>query len=305
MKLVVWFEPERVAAGTWLAEHHAEWIHGSVLDFGNPQARDWMIEHVDKLITGQGIDLYREDHNLDPLGSWRGADAPDRQGMTEIRHVEGHLAYWDELRRRHPQMPIDTCASGGRRNDLETLRRASPLLRSDYRFEPVGTQGHTYGMALWIPYYGTGVYAGSDYVVRSHWCPWLGIGQPEPRKPGQDWTTYHRQVAQLRKVQDYFSGDYYPLTPYSLDDTVWMAWQFDRPEIGEGVVEAFRRAESPYESARFRLRGLDPDARYVVTDLDSGKSREINGGELVGSGLKVTAEERPRAIVLMYRRAAR
>jgi alpha-galactosidase len=305
MKLVVWFEPERVAAGTWLAEHHAEWIHGSVLDFGNPQARDWMIEHVDKLITGQGIDLYREDHNLDPLGSWRGADAPDRQGMTEIRHVEGHLAYWDELRRRHPQMPIDTCASGGRRNDLETLRRASPLLRSDYRFEPVGTQGHTYGMALWIPYYGTGVFAGSDYVVRSHWCPWLGIGQPEPRKPGQDWTTYHRQVAQLRKVQDYFSGDYYPLTPYSLDDTVWMAWQFDRPEIGEGVVEAFRRAESPYESARFRLRGLDPDARYVVTDLDSGKSREINGGELVGSGLKVTAEERPRAIVLMYRRAAR
>jgi len=302
MKLVVWFEPQRVSAGTWLTEHHPEWILGSILNFGHPQARDWMIEHVDKLISGQGIDLYREDHNIDPLGFWRGNDAPDRQGITEIRHVEGHLAYWDELRRRHPQMPIDTCASGGRRNDLETLRRALPLLRSDYRFEPVGTQGHTYGMALWIPYYGTGVYAGNDYVVRSHWCPWLGIGQPDPRKPGQDWTTYHRQIGQLRKVMDYFSGDYYPLTPYSLDNSVWMAWQFDRPEIGEGVVQVFCRTESPYESARFRLRGLEAGARYVVTDLDSGTSQEITGGELGGSGLKVTATERPRAIVRLYRR---
>jgi alpha-galactosidase len=175
-------------------------------------------------------------------------------------------------------------------------------LRSDYRFEPVGTQGHTYGMALWIPYYGTGVYAGSDYVVRSHWCPWLGIGQPEPKKSGQNWTKYHRMVAELRKVMDYFSGDYYPLTPYSLDNAVWMAWQFDRPEIGEGVVQVFCRAESPYESARFRLRGLEPAARYVVTDIDSGKSRELTGGELGGSGLHVTAEKRPRAVVLLYRR---
>ena len=61
---------------------------------------------------------------MEPLGFWRGNDPPDRQGITEIRHVEGLLAYWDELRRRHPEMPIDTCASGGRRNDLETLRRA-------------------------------------------------------------------------------------------------------------------------------------------------------------------------------------
>ena len=35
-------------------------------------------------------------------------------------------------------------------------------------------------------------------------------------------------------------------------------WQFDVPEKGEGVVQAFRRAESVYEAARFKLRGLDP-----------------------------------------------
>ena len=302
MKLVVWFEPERVAAGSWLSEHHPEWLRGPLLNFGNPQAREWITDQVDKLLTGQGIDLYREDHNFDPLGCWRGNDAPDRQGITEIRHVEGHLAYWDELRRRHPDMPIDTCAGGGRRNDLETLRRAVPLLRSDYRFEPVGTQGHTYGMALWIPYYGTGVMDASDYVVRSHWCPWLGIGRSDPRRKGLDWTKYHRMLGELRKVADYFYGDYYPLTPYSLDNSVWMAWQFDRPDLGEGMVQVFRRAESLYESAHFPLRGLDLEATYQATNIDTGNVVKATGRELMATGLPIAIAERPSAVVIVYKR---
>ena len=83
-------------------------------------------------------------------------DTEDRQGITEIKHVTGYLAYWDELRRRHPDMLIDSCASGGRRNDLETMRRAVPLWRSDYAFEPVGHQCMTYGISLWLPFHGTG-----------------------------------------------------------------------------------------------------------------------------------------------------
>ena len=93
---------------------------------------------------------------------WRGADAPDRQGITEIRHVTNLLAYWDELRRRHPDMLIDECASGGRRNDLEMMRRAVPLWRSDKTMEPIGQQSMTYGLSMWIPYFGTGTVAWGD-----------------------------------------------------------------------------------------------------------------------------------------------
>ena len=39
---------------------------------------------------------------------------------------------WDELRRRHPGLWIDNCASGGRRIDLETLTRSLPLWPSDF-----------------------------------------------------------------------------------------------------------------------------------------------------------------------------
>ncbi|HNR97730.1 MAG TPA: alpha-galactosidase [Planctomycetota bacterium] len=306
MKLVVWFEPERVHPGTWLAEKHPEWVlggsAGGLLNLGNPEAREWLTDHIDGLLTSQGIDLYRQDFNMDPLGYWRANDAPDRQGITEIRHVEGYLAFWDELRRRHPDLLIDTCASGGRRNDLETLRRAVPLLRSDYRTEPHGTQGHTYGMASWIPYHGTGVPDAGDYIVRTHWCPCLGIGRSEPRRAGLDWTEYHRMVAEWRKAAPYLLGDYYPLTPYSLEPGVWAAWQFDRPDLGEGMVQAFRREGSIYESARLRLHGLDSASEYALTDLDSGATRRASGRELLESGLLVEARDRPCARVIFYAR---
>ena len=54
------------------------------------------------------------------------------------------------------------------------------------------------------------------------------------------------------------------------DPALWLAWQFDVPEKGEGMVQAFRRDKSAFESARFPLAGLDAEARYVVTNLDSG-----------------------------------
>ena len=80
-----------------------------------------------------------------------------------------------------------------------------------------------------------------------------------------------------------------------------MAWQFDRPELGEGVVQAFRRAECDRESARLKLRGLVAEAQYVVTDLDSGQTQSIAGGQILEKGLAVIAPSRPSAPVLVYR----
>ena len=306
VKIIVWFEPERVTAGTWLAENHPAWIlggkEGGLLDLGNPEARTWLTDHVDRLLTEQGIDLYRQDFNMDPLEHWRKNDAPDRQGITEIRHVTGYLAYWDELRRRHPDMLIDSCASGGRRNDLETLRRAVPLLRSDYIIEPVGNQGHTYGIAFWMPYYGTGSGAIDAYMLRSVMCPNF-IACFDVRRKDLDYNLIRRVLGQWRQVAPYYFGDYYPLTPYSLDAAVWIAWQFDRPDLGEGMVQAFRRGESVYEAARFRLRGLEPDARYAVTDLDAGAPVEMTGRDLMEGGLPVTIKDRPGAVIIVYKRA--
>jgi len=307
VKSIVWFEPERVHSGTWLAESHPEWVlggrNGGLLNLGDPAARRWLTDHVDRLLTEQGIDLYRQDFNMDPLDSWRRNDAEDRQGVTENHHVRGYLAYWDELRRRHPDLLIDSCASGGRRNDLETLRRAVPLLRSDYIMEPVGNQGHTYGLSFWVPFQGTGTGSGavSPYLLRStmvtHFTACFDV-----RRKDLDYDMIRRVLGQWRRYADCYFGDYYPLTPYSLDRSLWMAWQFDLPEKGQGMVQAFRRDQSVYESARFKLAGLDPEARYAVSDLDSGATRTVSGRELIEVGLPVAIADLPGDAVLVYSR---
>ena len=284
-----------------------------LFNLGNPAARAWLTDHVDAMLTREGIDFYRQDFNIDPLSYWRANDAPDRQGLTEMRHIEGYLAYWDELRRRHPGLLIDSCASGGRRNDLETLRRAVPLLRSDYQafdgnpaFAP-GNQGHTYGLSSWIPYYGQGVYfTDRDYVysVRSYLSPAFGFAA-DVRKPGIDWALIRRLSEQWRQVADCFLGDFYPLTSYQLSEELWLAWQFDLPNQHKGMVQVFRRAGSNYEAARFKLRNLDPAATYVVTDLDQPTApQQFSGRELLERGLLITAPEQPTARILTYQASA-
>jgi alpha-galactosidase len=319
VKILVWFEPERVTADTWLTKNHPEWVFGGakggLLNLGNDAARQWLTEHVDKLLTEQGIDLYRQDFNMDPLGHWRGADAPDRQGITEIKHVTGYLAYWDELRRRHPNMLIDSCASGGRRNDLETMRRAAPLWRSDYAYEAIGHQCMTYGISLWLPFHGTGTvatrnapYYGSGhtpvepYAFWSNVSPSLGCGF-DMRVKELDYAALRRLVGQWRQVSGNYYGDFYPLTSWSRDDTAWMAWQFDRPEAGAGMVQVFRRHNSFYESARFPLRGLKAEERYRVVNLDLGGAAELTGRELMEQGLPVSITEKPGAAIVTYAEA--
>jgi alpha-galactosidase len=303
---IVWFEPERVTPGTWLYDTHPEWLLGpdggqKLLDLGNPEARQWLTDHVDKLMTEQGIDLYRQDFNMDPLDYWRNNDASDRQGITEIRHITGYLAYWDELLRRRPGLRIDTCASGGRRNDLETLRRAVPLWRSDYIMEPIGTQGCTYGISSWIPFHGTGVKEPDAYLFRSMMTPYPNCLW-DARRTDLNYDELRRLVSQWKQVAPNYAGDYYPLTSYSLDNNAWIGWQFDRPEVGEGMVQVFRRTASIYRAVDMVLRGLDRAARYTVTDLDAPeKPCEMTGADLLDNGLPVEMTTRPASKLYTYK----
>jgi alpha-galactosidase len=307
IQTILWFEPERVTPGTWLYDTHPEWLLGKdgeqkLLNLGNPEALKWLIDHTDKLMTDQGIDLYRQDFNMDPLDYWRANDAPDRQGITEIRHITGYLRFWDELLRRRPGLRIDTCASGGRRNDLETIRRSVPLWRSDYIMEPIGTQGCTYGISSWIPFHGTGVKEPDAYLFRSMMTPYPNCLW-DARRTDLNYDELRRLVSQWKLVAPNYAGDFYPLTPYSLDKKDWIGWQFDRPEVGEGMVQVFRRADSIYRGVDLVLRGLDRDARYTVTDLDApDKPREITGADLLENGLPVEIKTHPGSLLVTYKR---
>jgi alpha-galactosidase len=313
MKFLLWFEPERVGdPNSWLGKNHPEWLLpgtgstvGDLLNLGNPDALDWLIRHVSEMIRVQGIDWYREDMNGGgPLPAWRNRDAVDRQGITENFYVQGHLKFWDGLRRRHPHLRIDSCASGGRRNDLETMRRAVPLLRSDFQFPESngvveGNQGHTYGLSFWLPFQGTGVYTYDPYSYRSFYLPSFGMGGLSPENVAAQTKAYDecRRIAPTMLF-----GDYYPLTPYSIQPNDWIAWQFDRPGLSGGVIQAFRHEKNGAPLQTLRLSGLSPSAKYVITDHDGGAPKTMSGKDLMERGLPVDIRTQPGSAVIFYKR---
>ena len=329
MKTLVWFEPERVASGSWLYRARPKWLlsaskkavagdavqawltkqgvkQNKLLDLGNPAALKWLINHVARTIREQGIDLYRQDFNFEPLPYWRANDAPDRQGITEIRHIEGYLAFWTALRKRFPDMLIDSCASGGRRNDLETMRLAVPFHKTDYNYADQTTKhAFHHSLSSWIPYYGALLWpkeAVDTYAFRSSMTS-MTLLVYDLRRRDVDWSLLKPLTEEWRLITGpgYFFGDYYPLTPYNRDDTQWIAWQFNRPDIGKGLVQAFRRKNSQASTMLFRLGGLDPAAQYVVTDMDQpGKPMKRSGKELMESGLMVNMNQAPHAAVIVY-----
>ncbi len=192
-----------------------------------PEARQFLTDFISAKIDEFGLDCFRNDANIAPLEFWRAADTPDRQGITEIRWVEGFYAFWDELRRRHPKLIIDDCASGGRRLDLRNdwpAARFSPELISWEVCSPISVTATVYfaGCRCMRPLPGS-FQPDSDYRIHSSMtaglCYALFVDGDNPQgKTDYENFPFHQirnSVEQYRKVQKYFYGDFYPLTEYT------------------------------------------------------------------------------------------
>lgn len=357
-KFLLWFEPLRVSKDSPLAQEHPEWLltldpskarphveavaaddpkwvrdealrnqinEGDALwNLGNPDARQFLTDLIAERIGEYGIDVYRQDGNIATLDYWRRADAPDRQGITEIRWVEGWYAFWDELLERFPHLIIDNCSSGTRWVDLETLGRSVVLWQTDYTNHgaegvPEASQCHGYGLSLWLPIHGIIVGAvvssnpkvpdWNDYQRRSPMAAMVQVqlvstgDTPVGMVPSDfPYDRARRILDEIRDLQRYYRGDFYPLTEYSLAEDAWLAYQLDLPEMQEGLVVAFRRPLSPCDRATLPLRGLQTDQDYELTDIDTGRSWIMSGKELLDSGVVVELPSRPASALIRYAR---
>ena len=322
----MWIEPERARHGTPVTLEHPEWFlsrtgtepepnEDLLLNLAHPGAWQWAVETVSSLIAENGIDCYREDFNIDPSPFWTNADEPGRKGWLEIRFVEGLYAFWDELRRRHPGLLIDNCASGGRRLELETISRSVALWRTDYNCFPHtkadASQVHTAGLHYWLPLNSTSPMAslGDTYQVRSAYSAGLvlnvdGFGMRDCTQPDFPWDWLRQRILEAKRLRPYFCGDYYPLTPCIFNPEAWMAYQLLLPAEQEGAVLAFRRAESPITSVSSQLHGLDATGTYEFEDADSGQTWLADGQELMATGQAISITT-PRTSRLLFYRLAR
>lgn len=304
---LLWFEPERVASGTEIAREHPEWVaggaKGGLFRLDLPEARRWITDKIDKQISLAGLQWVRWDFNMQPLKSWRSCDGPDRQGITEIRHIEGLYAMWDELARRHPGLLMDICASGGRRLDLEMLSRGLPLWHSDLQCEgahPEADQVQNAGLYRWIPLHACGVFGlEPSYAFRSSFTAGnifaLAAHAPENAEG------VRRSVALQKKLRPLVLGDFYDTLPHTADTDKWFAYQFHRADLEAGFLIVFRRAQCAESSPPLQFHGVNLKAQYRVTNVDTGEVLQVSGAEL--SQWVITIRDKPGSALLMYERA--
>ncbi len=320
MKFTLWFEPERAIFGTPLTLEHPDWFLGPpqvgkpvLLNLGNPLVLRGLIDLISALIEEHGVDCYRQDFNIDPLSFWQRADAPDRQGIAEIRHIENLYAFWDALLERFPHLIIDNCASGGRRIDLETTSRSIPLWRSDVQcftdFDPLAGQVQTQGLAHWVPCsaIGTHLRPNDSYNFRSAMCTGVafhaGMYEYTPIPQDYPWDWHRKMLNEHKRAIPYFLSDYYPLIDCTRSPKDWTIYQMHDPATHGGCVVALRREQSVYELGRFPLKALEPGT-YQLEDVDSGEVQSIEANELTTKGLSIhLAEQRSSRLIFYTRRS--
>lgn len=318
--LLLWFEPERVNPGTKLDTGHPDWLleipdeHNKLLNLGDPECRQWLTDHICALIKTNGIKIYRQDFNFDPLQYWRKNEAGNRRGITENLHVQGYLQFWDDLLARNPGLWIDSCSSGGRRNDLETMRRSVPLHYTDaaYGDHPVKLAFQR-TLYEWIPYFkewtlswDIGGNSRFDNQVDSFsfYCgmaPML-YATLDIRRDDYDIALAKKMIEIWRRASELLlNGDYYQLTPPHRSTGEWVVRQFDHPESGLGLILAIRLQEAPDDTYTITPKGLLPNATYRFENAETSETKDISNAELVCDGFTFSLPKRS-GLIWFYRR---
>jgi alpha-galactosidase len=302
MDFGLWWEPEMVNPGSQLYRAHPDWILATgarvpplarnqlVLDLSKRAVFDHLVDAFDALAAEYPLSFVKWDHNRDLVDGGSGsAGVPAVHAQT--------LAFYalaDELRRRHPEIEWESCASGGGRVDLEVLERFASVWTSDGT-DPLSRQHIQRWSALLVPLEFLGAHVAA---ARSH-------------QTGRMSSLAFRAATALFG-QFGIQWNLAEATPAELDELAWWIELYKRhrgllhsgrlvrvdlPERGvlvHGVVSADRTEalfgyvqldETVHEPPAFRVPGLDPSLTYRVEDVRGAGSWDGHGLESTGAAL--------------------
>ena len=299
MSLGLWFEVERACEGSSILRAHPEWFtpvdswatrQSYHLNLAKREAQDYVIETVGGWIKKLDVRWSRWDYNVDPLSFWKKIDPTLK---IQFDYFAGLYRVLDTLMEHHPNWMVESCASGGRRLDLGTMKRAHTFWFSDEtenaaicrymqaranRFLP----GHLLNSSIAV---GRDVSEDhfSDTAILSRMLGKLAFDGHIA-----NWSSAltHRMgsgVAEFKTIRHLLVQDFYQLLPQPQTAEDWDAVQFVSYSGGEAIVFAF--AGCMGGEVILKLRGLREDRDYEVTKMGKSSSVRISGATLMQKGL--------------------
>lgn len=277
-------------------------ITGVLNNIGNEECRKYTTDRICKLLRHNKIDMYREDRNGHrPAALWHQQDinfeGENRFGITEAKAVDGHYKMWDDILACTTSYGgaayLDNCSSGGCRNDLESLRRGVPLLRSDFDRTTIGVRlSISSSFNKWIPFCGSSTReshgehtpsnAADSYILRASYLPILNVATKFAYHETNDFSALHAGIAEWKKINRYLLKEFYVHTDWHhrFDESNFTAFSYFDPETETGILLAFRQSECNQTDLTVTLPYLENGAEYLLTDEDTKEVYELNGREL-------------------------
>ena len=326
IKTFMWFEPERLRvedpeAFEAFFGFKKDWIiqidgQHCIADLSNPDCFDWTLNRIISVMDENAIDLYREDFNECRLSAaWAIKDRDEgenRIGITENLYIQAHMKLWDSIieycKNNGKCTFVDSCASGGGRLDLESMRRAVPILRSDSDRTTIALRlSMTTAFCKWIPFNGASLgekgelestVSFDQYDARGSYLPVIGLNL-EFQNPDLPYDLLRKSIAEWEKVSPFMTKDFYVLTPWrSKNDTeCFTAFMF--MDAQKGVLFIFRGENSPQKEITLSLKGLRDEKMYKLTDADDPQNPAVLKGDTLirGSLFKL---ENPRSSSIIF-----
>lgn len=318
MDFGIWIEPEMVNENSDLYRAHPDWIYRYatrpvlegryqyMLDLTNPEVIRFILDFIDKLLSENEISYIKWDMNR-ALGECGCANL-EKEEFRSIwyRHVQGFYSIIDALRKKHPQVEFEACASGGGRVDYGCMSRFDEFWPSD-NTDPLDRLSiqETYSLLYPPKYMRAWITDAADHQDRrvplsfkAHcaMCGALGIGMDLNRISDEKLKELAGYVEEYKSIRPIVQFGRLARLKSCLKDE-FHALQYDRDGNLALFVFLLLRPRGKYDYI-LKLVNLEEGALYRFT-LD-GKEKRLSGSYLMHYGLmlKMSADFSSKCIVI-------
>ena len=289
MKFGLWVEPEMVNPKAKLYQEHPDWIYHYdtrvtdtsrmqyVLNVTKPEVQEFIYNMLDNLLTRYDIDYIKWDANR-PISQ----TGPQRD--IWYNHIQFIYHVVTELKKKHPDVLFEACASGGGRIDYGILGIFDDFWTSDNtdaydRLYIQNSYSRIYpikAMRAWVtdcPNFLSGRVIPLTFRFHSAMMGSLGIGCNILKFTPEEVALAQKMIAQYKEIRPIIQeGAFYRLDNPSADQ--YFLYEYLKGD--KGVLFAFLpQSKVGHRGTTVRLRGLEEDARYTI---------HTSQGDIVKSG---------------------